>query len=106
MRYALAAVLALALAVPAPAAAKHDGGGARIPVVLFPAFHFTKLQVVAHDQRTDQACPASGSFEDWLLNDHPSSEFSQVCEDEMMTLRVAAHGHSLHFSEQPGVSVH
>src|SRR4051812_33411052 len=71
------------------------------PVVVFPAFHFTKLRVTVHDQRTDPACPRSGSFEDWFLNDHPSTAFSQVCRDELMTLRYE-HGR---FSDQPGVKV-
>jgi lecithin-cholesterol acyltransferase len=102
---AIAGVLALTAAAPAAAKPKPGGGDGRVPVVVFPAFHFTKLQVAVSDQRTDPACPASGVFEDWFLNDHPSATFSQVCQDELMTLRVAQHGGSLRFSEQPGVSV-
>ena len=40
---------------------------ARTPVVLFPAFHFTKLLVTVRNQSVDPACPRSGSFEDWFL---------------------------------------
>ena len=43
--------------------------GARTPVVLFPAFHLTKLQVTVHDQVVAPECPRSGSFEDWFRND-------------------------------------
>jgi lysophospholipase-3 len=102
---AVAVVLIVAI-VTAPAAAKaRPGAGARVPVVVFPAYHFTKLQVVVDHQRTDPACPASGTFEDWFLNDHPSTTFSQVCRDELMTLRPEIHGNSQRFLEQPGVSV-
>src|SRR3954469_19312748 len=76
------------------------------PVVVLPAFHFTKLRVTVHDQRTDPACPRSGSFEDWFLNDHPSTAFSQVCRDELMTLRYESRGPwDERFSEQRGVKV-
>src|SRR4051812_47680802 len=78
------------------------------PVVVFPAFHFTKLRVTVHDQRTDPACPRSGSFEDWFLNDHPSAAFSQVCRDELMTLRYDPSWWKpmpLRFSDQRGVDV-
>src|SRR4051794_26724308 len=88
-RIALIAAALAVLAAPAAAVAKpKPQPGARVPVVLFPAFPFTKLQVDVSGQRTDAACPASGSFEDWFLNDQPSTAFSQVCEDELMTLRV------------------
>src|SRR5262245_53278263 len=32
------------------------------PVVLFPAFHFTILEVTAQDQSAFPECPASGTF--------------------------------------------
>ena len=59
-------------------------------MVLFPAFHFTKLAVTVRDQEVAPGCPRSGSFEDWFLNDHPSSTFSQVCQDKLLTLRYYA----------------
>jgi lysophospholipase-3 len=97
------AVLAGAL-LPGPAvAASH-----RTPVVLFPAFHFTKLLVTVHDQDTAPGCPRSGTFQDWFLNDHPSARFSQVCEDKLLTLRYARRSHApwaRRFSNQHGVSV-
>ena len=78
------------------------------PVVLFPAFHFTKLKVTVRDQTTVPGCPRSGSFQDWFANPQPSTSFSQVCRDELMTLRYDANPRMPmpeRFSEQPGVSV-
>ncbi|MGH3844405.1 MAG: lipase/acyltransferase domain-containing protein [Pseudonocardiaceae bacterium] len=82
--------------------------GARTPVVLFPAFHLTKLQVTVHDQVITPECPRSGSFEDWFRNDHPSTTFSQVCQDRLLTLRYDATSSTpmpVRFSNQPGVTV-
>ena len=75
--------------LPGPAAA----ASRRTPVVLFPAFHFTKLLVTVHDQDAAPGCPRSGTFQDWFLNDHPSTRFSQVCQDELLTLRYDRRGH-------------
>ena len=100
---ALLAVLAGALLPGTATAAAH-----RTPVVLFPAFHFTKLLVTVHDQDAAPGCPRSGTFQDWFLNDHPSTRFSQVCEDKLLTLRYARHSHKAwpkRFSNQRGVSV-
>ena len=47
------------------------------PVVLFPAFHFTKLEVTVHNQTVAPGCPRSGAFQDWYQNPHPSKAFSQ-----------------------------
>jgi lecithin-cholesterol acyltransferase len=78
------------------------------PVVLFPAFHFTKLQVTVRNQTAAPNCPASGTFQDWYQNPHPSKAFSQVCRDELLTLRYNPDP-SLpmpeRFSEQRGVTV-
>ena len=100
---ALLAVLAGALLPGTATAAAH-----RTPVVLFPAFHFTKLLVIVRDQHAAPGCPRSGTFQDWFLNDHPSTRFSQVCEDKLLTLRYARHSHKAwpkRFSNQRGVSV-
>jgi lysophospholipase-3 len=78
------------------------------PVVLFPAFHFTKLEVVVRDQTGAAGCPRSGSFQDWYQNPHPSTVFSQVCRDELMTLRYDPNPRLpmwKRFSNQRGVSV-
>ena len=67
----------IAPGLPTAVAEGSSGGAAdRTPVVLFPAFHFTKLAVTVRDQEVAPGCPRSGSFEDWFLNDHPSSTFS------------------------------
>jgi lecithin-cholesterol acyltransferase len=84
------------------------GGDARTPVVLFPAFHLTKLQVTVHDQVAAPECPRSGSFEDWFRNDHPSATFSQVCQDKLLTLRYEPSPSTpmpQRFSDQQGVTV-
>ena len=44
----------------------------RTPVVVFPAFHFTILEVKVKNQSVFPECPALGKFEDWFLN--PSCE--------------------------------
>jgi len=82
---ALAVTVTVGL-VPAPAMAKEG----RTPIVLFPAFHFTRLLVTVNGQTVAPDCPASGSFTDFFLNDQPSTTFSQVCEDKLMTLRYNA----------------
>jgi lecithin-cholesterol acyltransferase len=54
----------------------------------------------------DAACPRSGSFEDFFLNSAPSSTFSQVCRDELMTLSYRPHGAwQTRFSDPKGVDV-
>jgi lecithin-cholesterol acyltransferase len=103
------AVLAAALAV-SPGAGEAAGSAGRglTPVVLFPAFHFTKLQVTVHDQTAFPGCPRSGSFQDWFLNPHQGTTFSQMCRDELLTLRYDRRSRKpmrLRFSNQRGVSV-
>jgi lysophospholipase-3 len=106
-------VLAAALAVTASVLLFAGAAGAahaqqRTPVVLFPAFHFAKLGVTVRNQAVDPHCPRSGTFEDWFLNDHPSTTFSQVCRDELLTLRYDANAHKPmpeRFSNQRGVSI-
>jgi lecithin-cholesterol acyltransferase len=82
--------------------------GDAAPVVLFPAFHLTKLQVEVHDQVVAPECPRSGGFEDWFRNDHPSATFSQVCQDKLLTLRYDASPSipmPQRFTDQHGVTV-
>ncbi|MFC0431403.1 hypothetical protein [Kutzneria buriramensis] len=103
LRAGVAAALALTV-LPGVAAASASG---RTPVVLFPAFHLTKLQVTVRDQTTDPNCPRSGSFQDWFQNPQTSA-FSQVCQDELETLRYDPNPTKpmpLRFAEQPGVRV-
>jgi lecithin-cholesterol acyltransferase len=83
-----------------------DEQAALTPIVLFPAYHFTRLLVTVHDQRVDQACPSSGSFEDFFPNPSASTTFSQVCRDELMTLSYRPHGAwQTRFSDPTGVDV-
>jgi lecithin-cholesterol acyltransferase len=101
-------VVAAAALLPAPVAgADDDPAGGRTPIVLFPAWHFTRLAVTVHDQRLDPKCPRSGTFED-LVSFDPGPRFSQICRDELLTLRYDADQAKpmrLRFSEQPGVTV-
>jgi lysophospholipase-3 len=104
----LAAVLTLGALAPAAGAAADARPGVT-PIVLFPAFHFTKLRVVVRDQHAFPGCPRSGVFEDWFLNPRQGTAFSQICRDELLTLRYARHSHApfpRRFSNQRGVSVH
>jgi lecithin-cholesterol acyltransferase len=104
----IAALLLLipATLTPTEAAAKPAGPGVT-PVVLFPAWHFTRLTVTVKHQTTDPNCPRSGTFEDLVFED-PGPAFSQVCRDELMTLRYDRHSPKpmrLRFHEQRGVTV-
>ena len=95
-------------AVPTAGAAAARPSRALTPVVLFPAFHLTRLKVIVHNQTVAPGCPRSGSFQDWFQNPHPSTRFSQVCRDELMTLRYNANpavAMPRRFSDQRGVTV-
>jgi len=101
----VAVMLLAMLVVPVVAGAAPHG---RTPVVLFPAFHFTRLGVTVVNQTAAPTCPHSGFFEDWFQNDHPSTTFSQVCRDQVLTLnynRDRSVPMASRFSEQPGVRV-
>ena len=109
---AMLAVALLAMLPGTTAAARPTAAAktrlAPTPIVLFPAFHFTKLLVTVTNQTVDPACPRSGSFEDWFLIDKPSTTFSQVCRDELMTLSYDVNSRRLirqRFQEQAGVRI-
>lgn len=98
----------VASGIPASATAISSRAAGKTPIVLFPAFHFTRLLVTVDNQTVAPGCPRSGSFTDWFLNSSPSTSFSQVCEDELMTLRYNPNPHvpmRMRFSNQPGVTV-
>lgn len=102
------AIALLFIAVPASATAAPPSSPGLTPIVLFPAFHFTKLEVTVRNQAVDPSCPRSGTFEDWFLIDHLSTTFSQVCQDELLTMRYDPNPvmpMPLRFSEQRGVTV-
>lgn len=103
----VAAAAVLALLAPAADAAA-SARPARTPVVLFPAFHFTKLAVSVRDQVAFPGCPRSGTFQDWFSNPHQGTAFSQVCRDELLTLRYDRRSDApirRRFSNQRGVTV-
>jgi lysophospholipase-3 len=85
-----------------------EGSPGVTPVVVFPAFHFTKLLANVNNQTVAPECPASGTFEDWFENDEPFTEFSQVCRDKLLTL-VYNPNNAVpmpeRFSNQPGVTI-
>ena len=92
---------------PNPASAHPKSSDGVTPIVLFPAWHFTRLEVNVHNQHVDPNCPSSGTFEDLVFFD-PGPTFSQVCRDELLTLRYDADSHKpmpRRFSEQRGVKV-
>jgi lecithin-cholesterol acyltransferase len=102
------AVAVLLIAGPATATAAPRTSPGLTPIVLFPAFHFTKLEVTVRNQAVDPSCPRSGTFEDWYLIDQPSATFSQVCQDELLTMQYDPNPNKpmpLRFSEQRGVTV-
>ena len=103
----LVVLLVLAAVLPATAQAGSVPAG-RTPVVLFPAYHLTKLEVTVHGQTAAPDCPRSGEFEYWFQNDHPSAAFPQTCQDRLLTLRYdpnPAKPMPARFSEQRGVAV-
>ncbi|MCP2168914.1 lipase/acyltransferase domain-containing protein [Goodfellowiella coeruleoviolacea] len=106
-RVVVAALVALTgLAVlPGTATAAPPG---RTPVVLFPAFHLTKLRVTVTNQTVAPDCPRSGVFEDWFGSGQPDAGFTQVCQDRLSTLRYDPDPRTpmpARFHEQPGVAV-
>src|SRR3954454_11504255 len=93
--------------MPVAATVTHRPSGDRTPIVLFPAWHFTRLTVSVRNQRVDSDCPRSGTFEDLVFFD-PGPPFSQVCRDELLTLRYDKKSHRpmrRRFSEPRGVKV-
>lgn len=103
---AVSAAVVLA-AMPMATSAANGPSAGPTPIVLFPAWHFTRLEVTVRNQQTDPSCPSSGSFEDLVFFD-PGPPFSQVCRDELLTLRYDPNPHKpmrLRFTEQPGVTV-
>jgi lysophospholipase-3 len=104
----LIAIVGLIAVLPAPVAAAPITRAAPTPIVLFPAFHFAKLQVTVRNQRVDTECPRFGTFQDFFPLTSPSTTFTQVCRDELLTLRYdpnPAKPMWLRFTNRPGVRV-
>ena len=85
VRLLVAIVLGLVV-LPSAAAEARPG---LTPVVLFPAYHLTRLRVDVNNQTVAPECPRSGSFEYWFQNPNTSA-FSQMCQDQLLTLRFDA----------------
>ena len=100
-------VAAILLALPVATSAGGPHGNGPTPIVLFPAWHFTRLAVTVHNQHVDPNCPGSRDLRrPRQLRSGPA--FSQVCRDELLTLRYDANSHKpmpRRFSEQRGVKV-
>src|ERR1700730_3405096 len=102
-RLLLAVCLALVL-LPAAASAARPSV---TPIVLFPAYHLTRLRIDVRNQTGAPECPRSGSFEYWFLNPQHSA-FSQMCQDQLLTLRYMADSDrpmAERFSDQRGGTV-
>lgn len=91
------------------AAVPHQAAGnALTPVVLFPGWATTILEVKVDGQTAVPECPASGSFE-WVAgsySDYPG--FGQVCVDKLLTLVIDPHRNKpvpQRISNQDGVTV-
>ena len=101
----LAALTALLLA---PALATPAAANSLTPVVIFPAYHFNILEIWVLGQTRFPECPAWGTFEVYFPNLEPSGQFSQECQDKLMSLVVdpdTSKPISKRFSNQPRVFV-
>jgi lecithin-cholesterol acyltransferase len=80
-------ILALAVSsIPAAAQAPQERRPEQrlTPVVFFPGWSATRLEVRVHNEAIAPECPASGTFEYTYLA--PGSDFSQTCQDKLLTL--------------------
>jgi lecithin-cholesterol acyltransferase len=80
------------------------------PVILFPGWGTTRLEVRVHNQSVAPDCPGSGTFEYTILA--PATAFSQVCQNKLLTLvyhfdrrTPPGTGRAPRVSEQRGVRV-
>jgi len=105
---AIALLMAFLFGSGAAAAQDRKSGGDELtPVVLFPAFHFTRLAVTVTNQTVAPGCPVSGTFEDHAFSPADAG-FGQVCQDKLLTLVYDPNPNKpMHkrFSNQPGVEV-
>jgi lecithin-cholesterol acyltransferase len=79
----------------------------RTPVVIFPGYGTTVLQVTVHDQTSVESCPSSGTYEDGIPA-NVGTTFSQVCRDKLITPRWKPDARlpfPKRFSLPPGVKV-
>jgi lecithin-cholesterol acyltransferase len=110
--FARGAVLALAFSICSGSAVMAQEEAARpgprlTPVVIFPAYHFTRLRVEVKNQTVAPGCPANWTFEEWFGNTIPSTA-DQICQDKLLTVVYnpdPAKPMAKRFSNQPGVKV-
>jgi len=109
-------ILLVFSSLPAAAQAPQDSGltHSLTPVVLFPGWGGTRLEVRVLNQTVAPECPISGTFEYTFFPAQPSTEFSQMCQDKLLTLvydfdpqkSTGTKGKpAWRISEQPGVQV-
>lgn len=101
----IVALVAFMLVAAVPGQAETDH---LTPVVLIPGWAATRLAVRVDGQTAFPECPASGYFEYEAGNGTPSEEFSQVCQDKLLTLRIDPNRSkpmAERFSNQRGVKV-
>ncbi|GAB3670965.1 hypothetical protein GCM10027589_39700 [Actinocorallia lasiicapitis] len=103
------ALLCVAASLAATGPADALPGVTKNPIVLFPAYNFTKTKTTLTGQTIDLSCPTTGSFDNYFPNPTPANGgYTQVCQDRLLTLSYSAKGGkpmSQRFSRQPGVSV-
>ena len=79
-------IIALAAWILVTAAPAQAHGPERTPVILFPGWLRTALHVSVSHQDEFPECPESGWFDFIMGNPNPSGQFSQVCQDKLLTL--------------------
>jgi lecithin-cholesterol acyltransferase len=101
-------MVAVLTALAAIATSSADAAVPRTPVVFFPGYGTTILQVTVNGQTSVKGCPASGSFQDGIPADNTGTVFSQTCQDRLLTARWSRN-RSLPFAKRfslpPGVTV-
>ncbi len=78
------------------------------PIIFFPGYYTTRMEVRVHNQTVAPECPTSGKFEVVIFAEDPYAQFSQVCQDKLLTLRYDPDPRkpmNRRFSEQQGVRV-
>ncbi len=79
-------IIALVAGILVTASAARAQGPERTPVVLFPGWLRTVLSVHVSHQDSFPECPRSGRFDAFMGNPSPSGQFSQACQDKLLTL--------------------
>ncbi len=80
------ALLAVLLTSAGPAAAQAAAAKPLTPIIIFPGWGGTLLEVTVKNQTVAPECPRSGSFETGNFPTNPSADFGQVCMDKLLTM--------------------